>query len=78
MTFTVTGEGRVIGNASIGANPMRAEAGIATVLIQSTETYGRIAVEASAFGLKPGSLEFSSQAADIRGKQMNTQTRLSR
>ena len=78
VTFTVTGEGRVIGNASIGANPMRAEAGIATVLIQSTETYGRIAVEASAFGLKPGSLEFSSQAADIRGKQMNTQTRLSR
>jgi len=76
VTFTVTGEGRVIGNASIGANPMRAEAGIATALIQSTETCGRIAVEASAFGLKPSSLEFSSQAADIRGQQINTQARL--
>jgi len=78
VTFTVTGEGRVLGDASIGANPMRAEAGIATALIQSTGTWGRIVVEASTFGLKPASLEFNSQTADSHGLQMNTQTRILR
>jgi beta-galactosidase len=65
VTFTVSGEGTVIGDASILANPMRAEAGIATGLIRSTTTAGPITVEASAFGLKAAKLQFSSHVPRI-------------
>jgi beta-galactosidase len=61
VTFTVSGEGAVIGGTDILSNPMRAEAGIATGLIRPTTTAGTITVEASAFGLKPATLTFSSR-----------------
>ncbi|MGC2545031.1 MAG: hypothetical protein WA426_04245, partial [Silvibacterium sp.] len=61
VTFTVNGEGAVIGDASILANPMRASAGIATGLIRSTTKAGTITVEASAFGLKTATLQFPSR-----------------
>ncbi len=60
VTFTVSGEGAVIGDASIFANPVRAEAGIATALIRSTTRIGTITVQASAFGLKNATLRFST------------------
>ncbi len=63
VTFAVSGEGRVIGNSAIGANPMRAEAGIATALIQASATPGHITVQVSAFGLKSATLEFESRAS---------------
>jgi beta-galactosidase len=49
-TFTVSGEGSVTGDARIGANPMRAEAGIATALIRTTTRPGTITVRASGSG----------------------------
>jgi len=61
VTFTVTGEGTFIGDAKLLANPMRAEAGIATGLIRATTKAGTITVEASAFGLTSASLQFSSR-----------------
>ena len=61
VTFTVSGEGAVIGDASILANPMQARAGIATGLICSTTKAGTITVEASAFGLKTATLQFPSR-----------------
>ncbi|MGC2164311.1 MAG: sugar-binding domain-containing protein [Silvibacterium sp.] len=61
VTFAVSGEGAVIGGASLFANPVRAEAGIATVLIRPTTRAGSITVEASAFGLKTATLEFVSR-----------------
>jgi beta-galactosidase len=61
VIFTVSGEGAVIGGASILSNPTRAEAGIATGLIRSTTKAGTITVEASAFGLKSATLAFSSR-----------------
>ena len=63
VTFAISGEGIVMGDSAIGANPMRAEAGIATALIQASATPGRITVQASAFGLKPAILEFESRAS---------------
>jgi beta-galactosidase len=60
VTFTVEGEGSVIGDASIGANPTRAEAGIATALIRSTKRPGAIVVQANAFGLKMGEIKIES------------------
>jgi beta-galactosidase len=63
ITFTVSGEGSVIGDLSIRANPMRAQAGIATGLIRSTAKAGSITVEATAFGLKTATLQFSSRSA---------------
>ena len=65
VTFTVSGQGSVIGNAGIGANPVKAEAGIATALIRSTTAAGPIIVRASAFGLKPAELRLQSVPSRI-------------
>ena len=62
VTFAVTGEGSVIGDASIGANPVPAEAGIATALIRSTSKPGKLIVKASIPGLKTGELNIESRA----------------
>jgi beta-galactosidase len=61
VSFAVSGEGTFIGDAKLFANPMRAEAGIATGLIRATPRAGVITVEASAFGLKSATLQFSSR-----------------
>ena len=57
------GDARIIGCEKIGANPVRAEAGIATVLVQAGRTAGEIVVNASAFGLTPGRMEIMSVKA---------------
>lgn len=46
IKFTVAGEGSIVGDSSIGANPICAEAGIATVLIKSTTNPGKIKITA--------------------------------
>jgi beta-galactosidase len=61
VTFTVQGPATIINNARIRANPVYAEAGIATVLIRAGTTPGAITVRAEAFGLQPGEVTFQSQ-----------------
>jgi beta-galactosidase len=61
ITFRISGEGSLIGDERIRANPMRAQAGIATGLVQSTKTAGSIVVEATAFGLKTATLQMASE-----------------
>ena len=63
---TVEGEGRIIGAASIGANPVQAEAGIATVLVKSTTKAGTITVKASSFGLAERTATIVSKKVDAR------------
>lgn len=46
IVFTVVGEGEIIGDASIGANPRAVEFGSAPVLIRSTRKAGKIKVKA--------------------------------
>lgn len=46
ILFSVEGEGTIIGDASIGANPRAVEFGSAPVLIRSTKTPGKIKVVA--------------------------------
>jgi beta-galactosidase len=65
LVFTVTGEGRLVGDAEIGANPCRTEFGTAPLLIRSTGRAGQIVVEArlkfnGAMTMKPGRLVFFS------------------
>lgn len=62
VTFSVEGEGAVVGDATIFANPVRAEAGIATALVRTTRTAGPITVRASAPGLGEAKVEFASVA----------------
>ena len=60
VTFSVEGEGSLIGDERIFANPVRAEAGIATALIRMTKTAGLVKVRASSPGLKDALVEFQS------------------
>ena len=46
IVFTVEGEGEIIGDATIGANPRAVEFGSAPVLIRSTRKAGKIKVKA--------------------------------
>ena len=44
VLFTIEGEGEIVGDASIGANPVCPEAGIAPVLIRSTKKAGALTI----------------------------------
>ena len=46
VVFTVEGEGKIIGDASIGANPRVVEWGSAPLLVRSTNTPGDITITA--------------------------------
>ncbi len=61
VTFSVAGQGSMIGDEKIFANPVRAEAGIATGLVRTTEAAGLITVRASSPGLKEAALQFESK-----------------
>lgn len=68
IKFTVEGEGSIIGDSEIGANPICAEAGIATILVKSTTTVGEIKVTAEIFwkqnmwgAIKPAELIINSK-----------------
>jgi beta-galactosidase len=65
IVFTVEGEGEIIGDARIGANPRAVEFGSAPVLIRSTRIAGKIRVKAHVqFGgmhaPAPAEMEFES------------------
>ncbi|MFI9105410.1 glycoside hydrolase family 2 TIM barrel-domain containing protein [Streptomyces fildesensis] len=60
VTFTVTGAGRLIGDASIAANPVPAQAGIAAGLVRSTHQAGTVTVTATAAGLTAGHASFQT------------------
>ena len=46
IIFEIEGEGEIVGDASIGANPVYPDAGIATVLVRSTKKAGEIKLRA--------------------------------
>ena len=60
IEFSAAGAGRLIGDGTIGANPARAEAGVATALVQSTAGAGKIVVTARSPGLAEGRIEIQS------------------
>ena len=62
ITFSVGGQGSLIGDEKRIANPVRAEAGIATGLVRTTKTAGAITVRASSPGLKEAVIQFESKA----------------
>lgn len=60
IEFSVTGPAMLVDDRRIAANPVSAEGGIATALLQSGTTPGRITVTATAFGLSPARIEIIS------------------
>ena len=62
VTFSVLGQGSLIGDETRIANPVRAEAGIATGLVRMTRTEGTITVRASSPGLTEAVTQFDSKA----------------
>ena len=72
VTFSVEGEGCIIGDAAIGASPVSAEAGIATALLRATTTAGKILVRASAWGLVPGAVTIESGLAVAAQRSQET------
>jgi beta-galactosidase len=69
VTFSVSGEATLIGDERIFANPVRAEAGVATALVRMTRSAGLVTVSASAPGLKSAALEFRSMPVESRVAQ---------
>jgi beta-galactosidase len=70
VVFSVEGEGEIIGDASINANPRAVEFGSAPVLIRSTRTAGKIRVTAhvefeGTHAPTPAEIEFESVPATI-------------
>ena len=70
IVFTVEGEGEIIGDASINANPRAVEWGSAPVLIRSTRKPGKIKVHAEVqfpgtHAPTPADIEFESIPASI-------------
>ena len=70
IVFTVEGEGEIIGDASIYANPRPVEFGSAPVLIRSTRKAGKIKVTArvqfeGTHAPTSTSIKFESIAADL-------------
>ncbi|MEI7900758.1 MAG: glycoside hydrolase family 2 TIM barrel-domain containing protein [bacterium] len=66
VTVSVEGAGCVIGDGSIGANPVKTEFGETTVLIRAATKPGLIRIRATADGLKEGVLELRSVSAPLR------------
>ena len=70
IVFTVEGEGEIIGDASINANPRAVEWGSAPVLIRSTRQAGRIKIKAEVqfpgtHAPTPAELEIESTPYDL-------------
>jgi beta-galactosidase len=70
VVFSVEGEGEIIGDASINANPRTVEFGSAPVLIRSTRTAGKIKIKAhvefeGTHAPTPAEIEIESIPADI-------------
>ncbi|WP_455585581.1 glycoside hydrolase family 2 protein [Bacteroides sp.] len=70
IVFTVEGEGEIIGDASIHANPRPVEFGSAPVLIRSTRQPGKIRVKArvqfeGTHAPAPAEIEFESVASEF-------------
>jgi beta-galactosidase len=61
VTFSVSGEGTLINDERMMANPVRAEAGIATALVRMTQTPGNVTVTAMSPGLTQSAVQFKSQ-----------------
>ncbi len=61
VTFSVLGNGFLIGTRDILANPVRAESGIATNLVSMTMTPGSITIRASAPGLRDATVTLESK-----------------
>ena len=66
ITFTIEGEGSLIGDASVGANPVAAEAGIATALVRASAKPGKITVKATSFGLENAETTIESKVSADR------------
>lgn len=71
ILFSVEGEGEIIGDAIIGANPRTVEFGSAPVLIRSTTTAGKIKVKARVLfegehAPTPAVIEFESIPSDFQ------------
>ena len=69
--FEIEGEGTIVGDSSIGANPICAEAGTATILVRSTTNAGKIRLHARMLweqnipcAIRPDELEFESICSD--------------
>lgn len=60
VLFEAEGEGTIIEDSRIRANPAQVVAGVATILLRATNRPGDITIRASAFGLKPAELRFES------------------
>ncbi len=70
VLFTVSGEGEIIGDASIGANPRVVEFGSAPVLIRATDRPGKIKVTArvryeGTHAPTPAEIEFESVPSEF-------------
>jgi len=62
IKMNIKGPARIVGNGKgIGTNPVKADHGIASFLVRSTTSAGRIVLKANCSGIKSGTAEISTQ-----------------
>ncbi|WP_052444443.1 glycoside hydrolase family 2 TIM barrel-domain containing protein [Flammeovirga sp. OC4] len=72
VSFKIEGEGILVGDAEIGANPNKAYWGTASIVLRSTLKEGAFKITAKAKGLKPATIESKTVAynKDIRQQRI--------
>ncbi len=71
ITFSLSGEGEIVDNGKIYANPATVYNGVASIYIRGKENPGKITIKASANGLKSGKVSINTKQFTTNEIQKN-------
>ncbi len=73
VLFTVSGDGEIVDNGKIGANPATVYSGVASIYIRAKDKAGTITLKATSKGLKAGNAAIDTQVFNTNEIERNAQ-----